>query len=77
MADVVDLAARRTLSAAEETAERAWFEIMRQISTAPDPEAAAFAVIYGAARFLLGRGVTPDFVAEVAEMIARHMAELE
>ena len=75
-AAVIDLAAKRRPSVAEAHAEQAFDEILRQIATARDPTAAAFAVMYGAARFLIGRGLSVEAVVQTAQTVINHMVEL-
>ena len=77
VSEIIDLAARRRPTAAEALAEEAFDAILSQIATARDPTAAAFAVMYGAARFLVGRDIAVEDVYSVAQTILNHMVEIE
>jgi len=70
-AEVVDLAARRPLSASQATGEEVFNELLRMIAVQPNPAGAALAVIAGFARFAATEGVTAD---EVTRLVAFHMA---
>ena len=72
MADLIDLAARRPRSPAEETAEQALDAVLRLIRESSDRTGAALALIAGFARFLATRGVTAE---EIARLVERHIAQ--